>query len=295
MVAVPGREALAPVDLPFNARALEQQFQLGTPDRDPGGEGSWLLLEGEHLLLTEVGGALRLPVGESPLLTSSQPPLYIGQWQGRPCRLLPLEKGGQAPVELQRHFLRAAETRLDAALLSLGGIARMIMHWEQTSRYCGQCGLKMHRLAGEWGKECSGCGGHHFPRIHPCVIGLVIRAGEILLVRKAEWAAHRYSLVAGFVEFGESLEEAMAREVFEETGIYIDQIDYLGSQSWPFPSQLMCGFVAVYAGGDLQLNDGELADARWCRLDNLPELPPHRSIARYIIDRAGDYLARLAR
>lgn len=148
----------------------------------------------------------------------------------------------------------------------------------------------MIRLQNEWGKECQACNNHHFPRIHPCVIGLIIKGDEILLARKAEWTDGRYSLVAGFVEFGECLEEAMARETAEETNIQIKNIRYIGSQSWPFPSQLMCGFVADYAGGEIELRDKELADAQWSKLDQLPTLPPKRSIARHLIDRAGEFM-----
>jgi NAD+ diphosphatase len=277
-------------DLPFNRAILGQQLELAAPDQDPGGEGSWLLLRGDELLTIARDGQLQLPVGESPLLTSSRPPLYIGQWQGRPCRLLEVQKKADLPDQLQPQSLRAAESQAALPLLSLGGVGRMILHWEASSRYCGYCGAAMLHLPGEWGKACSACQGHHFPRIHPCVIGLVVRDREILLARKPEWAPGRYSLVAGFVEFGECLEEAMAREVEEETGIQIANVRYLGSQSWPFPSQLMCGFVADYAGGEIELRDQELAEAYWCPLERLPNLPPKRSIARHIIDRAAEFI-----
>lgn len=280
-----------PVDLPFNRASLNDCFCLATPDRDPGGEGVWLLLKGMNLLVVEGNNGFELPYGESPFLTSDSPPLYIGQWRGRPCRLLNVSHDMELPAELYTHPLRAIEPKVSLPTLSLAGMGQMILHWEQTSRYCGNCGEKLIRLAGEWGKECYQCKNHHFPRIHPCVIGLVIKGDEILLARKQEWSDGRYGLVAGFVEFGECLEEAMAREVAEETNVRITNIRYLGSQSWPFPSQLMCGFVADYAGGDIELRDKELADAMWCKLDRLPTIPPKRSIARYLIDRAGEFLA----
>ncbi|MCK4690626.1 MAG: NAD(+) diphosphatase, partial [Desulfuromonadales bacterium] len=115
---------------------------------------------------------------------------------------------------------------------------------------------------------------------------------EILLVRKPEWADGRFGLVAGFVEFGESLEEAMEREIREETGLQVNNLRYVGSQCWPFPSQLMTGFVADYLAGDIKLQEDELAEAAWYKLDQLPVLPPRRSIARYLIDRAGEYLQK---
>ena len=106
----------------------------------------------------------------------------------------------------------------------------------------------------------------------------------MLLVRKAEWPVGRYSMAAGYLNLGESLEDCALREVKEETGIDITGIKYVGSQSWPFPSQLMAGFVATYAGGELVVDHTELEDARWFHISKLPALPPTRSIARRIID-----------
>lgn len=276
--------------LPFNRASLEGAFQLSTPDRDPGGDGVWLLIKGGALLLSVVDQQELLPQGACPLPLEQRGALYLGQWQGRPCRLLEVPKDVVVPASLQPCGLRATQPTLPISLLSLGGMALMILHWETTSRYCGNCDGTMVRLAGEWGKVCTQCGAHHFPRIHPCVIGLVIRDDRLLLVSKGEWVPERYGLVAGFVEFGESLEEAMAREVMEETNISITNVRYLGSQSWPFPSQLMCGFVADYAAGEICLNDRELCAAAWFTLDTLPTLPPSRSIARYLIERARDFI-----
>jgi len=276
--------------LPFNRTCLEGYFHLATPDQDPRGDGVWVLLQGMRLFTLQ-GRPEQLPSGDCPFPLLVDGALYLGQWQGMPCRLVEVPGDTDLPATLEPHHLRASEPTLAAPLSSLGGIGLMILHWEATSRFCGNCDGTMERLTGEWGKFCLQCGAHHFPRIHPCVIGLVMRGDQLLLVRKGEWATGRYGLVAGFVEFGESLEEAMAREVLEETGISITNIRYLGSQSWPFPSQLMCGFVADYAGGDIELRDQELCAADWYRLDQLPTLPPSRSIARYLIDRAGDFIS----
>ncbi len=279
-----------PIDLPFNRTALNDKFQITTPDQDPGGSGVWLLLQGGAMLVVQTDRGFALPAGDSPFLTTPTPPLYIGQWQNQPCRMLKVPADSELPPQLQREPLRAIETKISIDLLTLGGIGQMIHHWENNSKNCGHCGQTMNVLPGEWGKICPDCDHHYFPRIYPCVIGLVIKGDEILLARKPEWLDGRYSLVAGSVEFGESLEETMMRETVEETNIRINNLRYVGSQSWPFPSQLMCGFVADYAGGEIRLNDNELADAKWCKLDQLPTLPPKRSIARWLIDRAADYM-----
>ncbi len=232
----------------------------------------------------------QLPQGCCPVLTGETAPLYIGQWKQRPCRMLAVPKEADLAPQLQEKRLREDDPAVPSELLSLGGVGHMIQHWENVSLYCGNCGATMIRISGGWGKECPDCGAQHFPRIHPCVIGLIVRGDEVLLARRPGAPDGRYGLVAGFVDFNECLEEAMARETLEETGLEITNIRYVGSQSWPFPSQLMCGFVADYAGGKVELRDGELDDARWFRLDQLPNIPPRRSIARYLIDHAAEYL-----
>lgn len=274
----------SPLHLPFNRTCLVGQFEMQAPDLDPGGEGCWVLLRGSELIIAMTGEKPSLPCSTLPPVVVRTEPLYLGLWQGRPCRLAAVEKESALPDGLTASDLLAGNPDLPIDLLSLGVLARHVLHWEGNSGYCSKCGTTMQRLAGEWGKQCSGCGVHHFPHIHPCVIVIVRRAGEILMTRKAEWPEGRYSLVAGFLDFGECLEEAVAREVKEETGIDVCNIRYIGSQGWPFPSQMMAGFVADYAGGEVQVEEKELEDAGWFSVDDLPLLPPHRSIARYLID-----------
>jgi len=277
----------SPLHLPFNATALQGCFSLAPPEADPGGEGVWVPLRGGELLALPAAEGLQLPQGELPAELArggTAAPLFIGFWNGRPCRVLALERETPLLPGWQAESLLAAEPALSIELLTLGGLAGQIRHWEGNSRFCSRCGSGMDRLPGEWGKKCRGCGYAHYPHIHPCVIVLVRRGSEVLLTRKAEWPAGRYSLVAGFLDVGECLEEAVAREVLEETGILVQNIRYVGSQCWPFPSQLMAGFVAEYAGGDVVVEEKELEDARWFPVSALPVLPPKRSIARYIID-----------
>ncbi len=136
----------------------------------------------------------------------------------------------------------------------------------------------------ERAKECPQCGLLAFPRLSPAVIVLVQRQGELLLARPYHFTPGMYSVIAGFVEPGETLEEAVVREVREEVGIAIKDIRYFRSQPWPFPHSLMIGFTATYAGGEISLDDTEIEDAGWFRPDNLPTLPGKISIARTLID-----------
>ena len=161
------------------------------------------------------------------------------------------------------------------------------MRWQKNSAYCANCGGSCDWNGDGWGRRCDSCQRHHFPHIHPCVIVLIRRGDELLLVRKANWVPGRYSLVAGFVDSGECLEDAVRREVREETGVEVDNIRYIGSQGWPFPSQIMAGFVADYVGGEVKIQLSELEDGGWFHVDHLPRLPSRRSIARYLIDTYG--------
>ena len=271
---------LSAIDLPFNRSSLQQQLVMAPPDSDPGTSGHWLALQRNRLVIDTQGPDPTLPASENPPAETGSA-LFIGYWQGTPCRLIELPDKPLLADGLSLIHFTEDNPKLPIDLLTLAGLGRMILHWEQNSRHCSGCGTPLTRLSGEWGKECGVCRTHHFPHIHPCAIVLVRRGKEVLLTRKASWAPNRYSLVAGFVDLGENLEEAAAREVAEETGIEIGEISYLGSQCWPFPSQLMCGFVAEYRGGELRVDQRELEDAAWFPIDRLPGLPPKRSIARY--------------
>ena len=278
----------SPVDLPFNRATLAKHFSFSNATHDPGDNGVWLMLQAGQLLFHRTADRFELPGGKRPPLpeVADTSPLYIGTWQGQPCRLLPVPRETELPPGLLAESLFARDPQLPLELLSLGGLGNMMLHWEKVSRYCGDCGALMVRLPREWGKKCSACAASHFPRIHPCIIVLIRKGEELLLVRKPEWLEKRFGLVAGFVDFGENLEETVVREVREEVGLEVRNIRYVGSQCWPFPSQLMTGFVADYAGGEIVLQQEELAEAGWYHIDRLPTLPPHRSIARYLIDAA---------
>ena len=275
----------SPQHLPFNQTALATEFSLESPERDPGGAGAWVLLHGGELLVTD-GPAPALPEGALPPVAGGEP-VYIGRYRGQPCRALALPREAPLPAGLHGESLLAADPALSLPLMSLAGTAGQILHWLKNSRFCDRCGGGTMPVPGGWGRRCDACGYTHFPHIHPCIIVLVRRGSELLLTRKAEWPQGRYSLVAGFLDVGECLEEAVHREVLEETGVRVSNVRYVGSQCWPFPSQLMAGFVADYAGGELRVEEAELEDARWFSIDALPALPPKRSIARYILDHFG--------
>lgn len=176
----------------------------------------------------------------------------------------------------------------DAALLAY---AKGMLHWHSRHRHCGVCGNPTESRAGGATRLCSTCGAEHFPRTDPAVIVLVHDGDRCLLHRQPHWPAGMWSVLAGFVEPGESLEETVAREVHEETGVVVDSVRYLGSQPWPFPSSVMVAFAARYAGGELTLDRHELEDARWFSRDEILAfdgetrfLPRRDSIARWMVE-----------
>ncbi len=276
------------INLPFNYAVIREGFTPLRPgDSIPDGPGWWLPIQGNALVVLPDGEGVRLHQGELPgWLAGGREPLCIGTWRGEPLRAVSVGSKISIPGPWQIEAFNAVEERLDDLLLTLGGMGMQILHWQKKSRFCSICGEKLVPIVGSWGRRCSGCGHDHFPAIHPCSIVLVRRGEEFLMARKREWPPGRYGLVAGFLDFGESLEECAAREVLEETGIMVENVRYVGSQCWPFPSQLMAGFVADYAGGEIRVEEHELEDARWFTADAPPAgIPPRRSIARWIIDR----------
>jgi NAD+ diphosphatase len=278
----------ATVNLPFNHESIKEDFLAITPGAlVPDGDGFWLILQGNTLIVRKEGESLELPWGAAPsFLPKTSQPLCIGLWRGQPLRIVSVSRSIQIPDCFVTEAFNASGDRLDDATLTLGGMAMQILHWQKKSRFCATCGGELTPLSGNWGRLCNVCNCEHFPAIHPCSIILVRRGDQFLMVRKKEWLPGRYGLVAGFLDMGESLEECASREVLEETGITVKNVQYVGSQCWPFPSQLMAGFVADYISGEIKIEEAELEDARWFSRAHPPEgLPPQRSIARWIIER----------
>jgi NAD+ diphosphatase len=274
------------VYLPFNRDCLRGAFVPAKRGASPPPfSGHWLIVQEQNIAVVEDAGQLRLPVGESPAeLSAATAPLWLGTYHDTPCWVTQLPRDASLPPGFQRETLVPMRgTRLPDDLLSLGGMAMQALWWESTSGHCPRCGERTERIENEWGKRCPRCSYEHYPHLHPAVIVLVRDGNRCLLARKREWAPGRYALVAGFVDNGECLEGAVEREVKEEVGVDVKDIRYVGSQNWPFPSQLMVGFVAEYAGGDVKIDEEELEDARWFPCGELPTGPSRHSIAGYII------------
>ena len=169
-------------------------------------------------------------------------------------------------------------------LFVLAGRAFQIVEWDRTHLFCGRCGEPTEPKTNERARLCPACGQVHFPRLAPAVIMAVIRDRRILLAHANRFPSHFYSVLAGFVEPGETFEECVAREVEEEVGIKVKNIRYLSSQPWPFPHSLMVGFIAEHDSGEINVDGEEIRDADWFAPENLPQIPGRISIARRLID-----------
>lgn len=220
---------------------------------------------------------------ESPgLITLSR--RYLGLLDGRPCYAAEVAAADPWPAGWDLLGLRQLYGRVDDDLFRLAGRAAQIMAWDRASRYCGACGTLNEEAAGERAKVCPACGLMSFPRISPAVIVAIVKGDQILLARAKRFTHCLFSVIAGFVEPGETLEECLRREVREEVGLEIANIRYFGSQPWPFPDSLMIAYTAEYAGGEIRIDPGEIAEAGWFSADNLPRIPEKLSIARELID-----------
>jgi NAD+ diphosphatase len=190
--------------------------------------------------------------------------------------------------------LRANMTRLDARAAELVATAKAVLGWHETHGYCSRCGAKSQMIEAGWQRLCPDCGARHFPRTDPVVIMLILSGNDVLMGRSPGWPEGMYSLLAGFVEPGETLEAAVRREVREEAGVEVGRVDYLASQPWPFPASLMLGCRGEATSREIRLDPVELEDARWVSREEMLEIVAGRSqamkparkgaIARFLLD-----------
>lgn len=209
---------------------------------------------------------------------------FLGYWGERPCYALEIDEVEQPdPMQFQKGNLYHILGRVDERLFALAGRAQQLLDWERDHRFCGRCGNAMEVDHAERAMRCDPCRVINYPRISPCVIVLVTRGEHMLLARNANFPQPMYSTLAGFIEAGETAEETLAREVQEEVGVQVKNLRYFQSQSWPFPNQLMLGFFADYAGGEIVCDEVEIADAQWFHPSELPMIPPVASISGQLI------------
>lgn len=259
------------------------------------GPAYWFIFQGDKLLVHPAGDAADLLLArdlrELGLAALRRLPLgYLQDAEERriACYAAELDPETPLPNGLLADGLRGLYPHLGDFWFQLAGRAIQIVDWDRTHQFCGRCGAPLEAMPSERAKKCPACGLVAYPRLSPAIIIAVTRATpegkRLLMARNHRFPPGRYSIIAGFVEPGETLEECAAREVMEEAGIQIANVRYVASQPWPFPNSLMLGFTADYAGGEIVLEESEIADAGWFAADAMPQLPPKMSISRRLID-----------
>ncbi|MGA2640385.1 MAG: NAD(+) diphosphatase [Spirochaetia bacterium] len=260
----------------------------------PGGEAGiqdsapsyWFILRGSDLLIARDGTAIDLPFTPDTacLGFSSERAHLVGSIGTTPCRALGVPAEANAPAGWVFAGVRSLFGTISERFFAVAARALEISEWDRTHRFCGSCGSPTALKPGERALQCTACGHLSYPRISPAVIVAVIRGARILLARARRFPPGMYSVLAGFVEPGETLEECVAREVREETGIEVRSLRYFASQPWPFPHSLMVAFTAEHASGEISVDPVEIVDAGWYSADSLPQLPDPITVARKLID-----------
>jgi NAD+ diphosphatase len=247
------------------------------------GPAYWFVVRDGEVLVREEGEWLYGSAVDLRLDISGEP-LFLGLLAGQPVWTAAVGNATEPPRGLRFEHLLSLAARLPDHQWALAGRAVQLVEWERTHRYCGRCGTATLPAEGERAKRCPKCGLLAFPRLAPAVITLVERDGKALLARGTTFGVPMYSCLAGFVEPGETLEQAVRREVREEVGIGLGEVCYFASQPWPFPHSLMVGFLAGWKSGEIVIEPDEIVDAGWFGPDELPAIPPKLSIARSLID-----------
>ncbi|HUH65933.1 MAG TPA: NAD(+) diphosphatase [Syntrophales bacterium] len=256
------------------------------PPREKIERAMWFVFMADKLLVSEEGEEVSIPrfIKPADIGLGLIREWYLGTFDGLHCYCAEISEDTAIPAGTALRGLRYLYGRLEGALHGVAMKAVHIIEWDRTTRYCGYCGMETVRARGMVAKECPCCELLSFPRISPAIIVLVERDNKVLLARVKRFTSELYSVLAGFVEPGETLEEAVQREIKEEVGITVKNIHYFGSQPWPFPDSLMIGFTADYESGEIVIDETEVADAGWFEPERLPTIPGKISIARQLID-----------
>lgn len=247
----------------------------------------WFVFCKSELLLKKCSdGSYTIPLAEEPPVAKKvwTHVLNVGTMEdGTECKAFSVEMPITDLEGYEMCGLRKSFYKLPKPLYLKAGKCQELLYWDKNTQFCGVCGapMKMHT---DISKRCTSCGKEVWPQLATAIIVRISRGDEILLVHAKNFATNFYGLVAGFVETGETLEEAVMREVHEETQLEITNIRYFASQPWPYPCGLMVGFTADYVSGDVHLQRSELSNGGWFNRNNLPTIPEKLSIARMLID-----------
>lgn len=263
--------------------AFEPGFNASHPVTN---SGYWFIVHDDKMVVRTVDGEFFIPsfADVKHLQDSLAGAQFFGRMGGKPCFLAELTDADGLSHGFEGRGIFELLGFLDDELLVIAGCAMQLIRWDRGHSYCGRCATPTDIKENERARICPSCGLSAYPRLSPAVIVAVVKGDRLLLGTSKRFRADFWSVLAGFVEPGETLEECVVREVHEEVGILVKNVRYFGSQPWPFPDSLMVGFTAEYAAGEITVDQTELTDAKWFAADDLPKIPPKISIARRLID-----------
>jgi NAD+ diphosphatase len=246
----------------------------------------WFVIRDADLLVRSGEDAISIPdqLDIAPLGIPHGAPHYLGSLDGARCRAVSVPAETAPPQGWIFAPIRSRFGMMSDSFFSVVARALEIIAWDGDSRFCGRCGSPTAPRSDERARECPSCGHLDYPRISPAVIMAVVRDDTLLLARSRRSPTGFYSVLAGFVEPGETLEECVAREVMEETALSVKNVRYFRSQPWPFPHSLMVAFTAEYASGEIRVDPSEILEAGWYRAGSLPNIPGPITVARKLID-----------
>jgi NAD+ diphosphatase len=271
----------------MHRESIYKRFIPAAPYSPSNGQpGYWFAFSGSSLLVTvdDVNFSVPLLSNLQELHLLPVRTQYLGTFEGFPCHSAELPPNTTIPEGLSFIDLRSFYFGVEEDISLLAGRALQIMNWDQTHQYCGRCGHQTETVLGEMCKICPACKFISYPRISPAVIVAVLKDDKILLTKYASSRRNMRTIIAGFLEPGETLEECVQREVLEEVGLKVKNIKYFGNQPWPFPNSLMIGFTAEWESGEIKVDGKEIAEGEWYSANNTPDIPPKMSISGEIID-----------
>ncbi len=245
-----------------------------------------MIFRGDSLLVREGGDRSLWPLDAQPAKgwALTHGPVALGMLDGRPAWAGRVDPSTELPEGVSAVPLRPLHAKVSVSVFDAASLAAQLLYFEEHYVFCARCAGPLEGQPKSRARVCTRCKHEWYPRVSPCAIVLVHDGDRVLMTRHERFPPGMYGLVAGFVEASESVEQCAAREAFEECGVRLRALRYFGSQPWSFPHQLMLGFSAEYAGGELVVDRSELEEARWFHRDELPVLPPSVSIARKLID-----------
>ncbi len=248
--------------------------------------GWWFVFDEDKMLIKVDRGSVSVPFFNSLLELNLKASwkMNLDRFGNNPCYAALVDGNGWVAKDMEFQGLRGLFGQLEEPFFGMASRALQLIRWDYIHQFCTRCGSRADTRNEEGAQICNNCGYLCYPRISPAVIVAVLKGDRLLLAHNRRFPGKRYSVIAGYVETGETLEDCVKREIREEVGIEVKNIRYFGSQSWPFTSSLMVGFTAEYAAGDISVDNSEIEHADWFSGDSLPDIPDKVSIARQMID-----------